>query len=94
VVRFQVLVSNAKGKVTSDFFEVHVLPPDSSEEPELSYIWKDGYLELDWRGGVLHRFSHFGDTPEPVVSAVSPLKILVSRVNQQFYVVLKNDDNN
>ncbi|MCK9316395.1 MAG: LamG domain-containing protein [Verrucomicrobia bacterium] len=92
VVRFQVLVSNAKGKVSSDFFEVHVLPPDSSEEPELSYIWKDGYLELNWTGGVLHRFSRFGDAPAPVVSAKSPLKVIVSRVDQQFYVVLKNDD--
>ena len=92
VVRFQVLVSNAKGKVTSDFFEVHVLPSESPEEPELSYIWKEGYLELNWRGGVLHRFSRWGDTPEPVVSAKPPLKIFVSRENQQFYVVLKNND--
>lgn len=92
VVRFQVLVSNAKGKATSDYFEVHVLPPYSPEEPELSYIWKEGCLELNWRGGVLHRFSRFGDEPEPVVSAKPPLKILVSQENQQFYVVLKYDD--
>jgi|LSQX01.2.fsa_nt_gb hypothetical protein len=91
VVHFQVIVSNAKGKVTSDFFEVHVLPSDSPEELELSYIWKEGYLELNWKGGVLHCFSQWGDTPEPVESAKSPLKIFAPRENQQFYVVLKND---
>ncbi|MPN20045.1 hypothetical protein SDC9_167421 [bioreactor metagenome] len=91
MVHFQVIVSNAKGKVTSDFFEVHVLPSDSPEELELSYIWKEGYLELNWKGGVLHCFSQWGDTPEPVESAKSPLKIFAPRENQQFYVVLKND---
>lgn len=91
VVRFQVFVSNAKGKVTSDIFEVHVLPSDSAEELELSYSWKEGCLELNWKGGTLHCFSQWGDTPEPVESAMSPLKIFAPWENQQFYIVLKTD---
>lgn len=84
--RFQVIVSNTEGTISSEFFEIQVQA--TQEQPQLHFTWKEGYLELDWKGGTLCSFTDWGAEPEPVGASVPPLRVLPSPGEKRFYIVL------